>query len=127
MDNKQGIQTLKSIIYWKTEIKKIKEFKNYLKFSSDNEDENTVIIRKTFYIFKHKHQCFDKKIEIDNNMMVRFCNFLDKELAHLEKLIEEADPKLVEIADEYLDGKLGELINDKRGINDGNIRTFLWR
>ena len=114
MDNKQGIQTLKSIIYWKTEIKKIKEFKNYLKFSSDNEDENTVIIRKTFYIFKHKHQCFDKKIEIDNNMMVRFCNFLDKELAHLEKLIEEADPKLVEIADEYLDDKLGELINDKK-------------
>ena len=33
MDNKQGIQTLKSIIYWKTEIKKIKDFKNYLKFS----------------------------------------------------------------------------------------------
>ena len=47
-------------------------------------------------------------------MMVRFCNFLDKELAHLEKLIKEADPKLVEIADEYLDGKLGELINDKK-------------
>lgn len=112
MDNKQTTQTLKSIIYYKNEINKIKDFKNYLMFSPDDEDDNTIIMRKTFYIFKHKHHCFDKKIEIDNNIMARFCDFLDKELAHLEKLIEEADPKLVEIADEYLDGKLGELIEN---------------
>ena len=33
MDNKQTTQTLKSIIYLKNEINKIKDFKNYLMFS----------------------------------------------------------------------------------------------
>lgn len=115
METSNEIYNIKRIIYWKTEVKKIKDFRDSLMFSAvDNEDKNTVIKRKTFYIFNHEHHGFNKKIEIDNSIMGRFCDFLNRDLIHLEKLIEESDPKLVKIADEYLDGNLGQLINDKK-------------
>lgn len=97
------------IAYWITEIEKMKKFKEKLRFNMRS-DENRVI--KTKYLFEHKTPdgFGSGEIEIDNNMMLRFCTFLDGEVQHLEKLLEESDQETVEIAQAYLSGRLGELI-----------------
>lgn len=110
---KEKVAKIQSIAYWLTEIKKIRDFKENLRFNY-REDKNTVI--KTRYIFEHKvpRGCGDGSIEIDNNMMSRFCSFLDGEEEHLQKNIAESDEELVEIAKAYLDGKLGKIIEDMK-------------
>lgn len=100
---------ISQIAYWIKEIEKMKKFKERLRFNMQS-DENRVI--KTKYLFEHKIPggFGSGEIEIDNNMMTRFCNFLGQEEQHLEKLLEESDQELVEIAQAYLSGRLGELI-----------------
>ena len=106
---KEKVQKIQSIAYWLTEVEKIKRFKDNLGFSYRG-DKNTVI--KTRWIFEHKvpNGGGNGSFEIDNNMMSRFCSFLDEEEKHLEKNIAESDEDLVEIAKAYLDGKLGTII-----------------
>ena len=106
---KEKVAKIQSIAYWLTEIEKMRRFKENLAFNHKG-DKNTVI--RTRWIFEHKvpRGCGGGEIEIDNNMMSRFCSFLDEEEKHLEKNIAESDEDLVEIAKAYLDGKLGTII-----------------
>lgn len=106
---KEKVAKIQSIAYWLTEIEKMRRFKENLNVNHKG-DKNTVI--RTRWIFEHKvpRGCGGGEIEIDNNMMSRFCSFLDEEQKHLEKNIAESDEDLVEIAKAYLDGKLGAII-----------------
>lgn len=106
---KEKSTEISRIAYLIKEIEKIKKFKENLRFNMQN-DENRVI--KTKYLFEHKIPggFGSGEIEIDNNTMSRFCTFLDQEEQHLKKLLEESDQELVVIAQAYLSGKLGALI-----------------
>ena len=110
---KEKVEKIQLIAYWLTEVEKIKRFKDNIGFSFGG-DKNTVI--KTRWIFKHKvpSGCGNGSFEIDNNMMSRFCSFLDEEQKHLEKNIAESDEDLVEIAKAFLDGKLRTIIEMMR-------------
>ena len=62
MDNKQGIQTLKSIIYWKTEIKKIK---------SENENINKKINEINLSMFDIEDEFRKEQILLESHKLFK--------------------------------------------------------
>lgn len=98
--DKLDIQKINSIIHWLKEIKNMSDFL----MRTDMDYFRSCVFEKK-YILKYIGRIRESKIELDEEMFLFFYQWLREYKLHLEKLVEESDRELVEIAKAVIAGK----------------------
>lgn len=113
MEKMRATYEVQRVIRWITETDRIEKFVESIRFSGSSGDKNTVLEKKSTYIFDHKvgnGRIGAAEYEIDNEMMLSFCEFLGERKKHLQRLIDESNEEYVELARAYIAGKLEDLV-----------------
>ncbi len=98
--------TIKSIIFW---LRQIDEYKKVVSFINGHTNSKGVIVsKKTTFLarFEAYHIC--RELELDETALLGIYDYFKNYINHLEKLVAEADPDLVEIAKGIYDGELNK-------------------
>lgn len=92
-------QKIKTIIFWINELKNIQTYREYC-------DGYKIVYTKPKLRFVSNFFKFEHDIELSDWAKVMFAEWLDNQAKHIQGLIDESDPELVEIARSIIAGDM---------------------
>lgn len=95
----EKVQKIKRIIFWLDELKDIEKYKNYC-------DGYNLFYSKPRLKFVGKFLNVENEVKLSDWAKAMFSEWLDEQSEHIQRLIDESDSELVEIAKCILDGKM---------------------
>lgn len=105
-DTSNAPHTIKQIIFW---LRQIDDYNKVIQFMSRNHDTTGKIVEKPKTLVARitsRMGQWNKEVELSNEVLTRLYTDFKEYVKHLESLVAESDPQLVEVAKAIYNGEI---------------------